>query len=123
MKMMNVAEPRVALTVDDFDEALAFYRDGLGLGQLADWTSDTGQVVVLEAGRATLELLDRAQADSVDRFEAGRHVSGVVRLAFEVDDSESTARRLIKGGAQALHRSRRPGATATPAYGLRTVCN
>ena len=89
-----MTELRVALTVADFDEALRFYRDALGLGQIADWSSETGQVVVLEAGRATLELLDEPQAETVDAIEAGGRVSGAVRLALEVPNSEETARRL-----------------------------
>jgi methylmalonyl-CoA/ethylmalonyl-CoA epimerase len=94
-----VTELRVALTVPDFDEALAFYRDALGLEQIADWSSDDGRVVVLDGGKATLELLDEAQAETVDRVEAGRRVSGTVRLALEVIDSEATARRLVAAGA------------------------
>jgi uncharacterized glyoxalase superfamily protein PhnB len=97
--MANVTELRVALTVEDFGQALAFYRDTLGLEQLADWSSETGQVVVLSAGRATLELLDHAQAETVDAIEAGRRVSGTVRLAMNVADSEDMAQRLIVAGA------------------------
>ena len=55
-------------------------------------------MVVLEAGRATLELFDAAQAEYVDRIEAGARVSGTVRLAFEVPDSEAAARRLAAAG-------------------------
>ncbi len=97
--MPEVTELRVALTVAEFDDALAFYRDALGLQQIADWSSDAGRVVLLEAGRATLELLDDAQATTVDRIEAGQRVSGTVRLALEVTDSESIARRLVAAGA------------------------
>ena len=97
--MPEVTELRVALTVAEFDDALAFYRDALGLQQIADWSSDAGRVVLLEAGRATLELLDHAQATTVDRIEAGQRVSGTVRLALEVTDSESIARRLVAAGA------------------------
>jgi catechol 2,3-dioxygenase-like lactoylglutathione lyase family enzyme len=97
--MGEVTELRVALTVEDFDQALAFYRDVLGLEQVADWSSETGRVVALDAGRATLELFDSAQAESVDAIEAGRRVSGTVRLAVRVPDSESTAARLIAAGA------------------------
>ena len=96
----EVTELRVALTVPDFERALAFYRDALGLEQLADWSSESGRVVLLDAGRATLELLDEAQAETVDRIEAGDRVSGAVRLALEVTDSESTARRLVAAGAE-----------------------
>jgi catechol 2,3-dioxygenase-like lactoylglutathione lyase family enzyme len=94
-----VTELRVALTVDDFDQALRFYRDALGLERTADWSSENGRVVLLEAGRATLELFDEAQAGYVDRIEAGRRVSGSVRLAVEVADSEETAGRLVAAGA------------------------
>jgi lactoylglutathione lyase len=97
---MNVTELRVALTVSDFDQAVAFYRDALGLAQLADWSSESGRVILLEAGRATLELLDEAQAETVDEIEAGRRVSGNVRLALEVRDSEESARRLVAAGAE-----------------------
>ena len=90
---------RVALTVDDFDQALRFYRDALGLEQTADWSSDDGRVVLLEAPSGTLELLDERQAAVIDDVEAGKRVSGAVRLAVEVADSEETAQRLIAAGA------------------------
>jgi methylmalonyl-CoA/ethylmalonyl-CoA epimerase len=96
--MSSVTELRVALTVPDFDQAVAFYRDALGLEQVADWSSEEGKVVLLEGGKATLELLDEAQAELVDEVEAGRRVSGTVRLALEVTDSGETARRLVGAG-------------------------
>jgi catechol 2,3-dioxygenase-like lactoylglutathione lyase family enzyme len=98
--MAQVRALRVVLTVPDFDEGLRFYRDALGLRQVADWSSDGGRVVLLEAGRATLELFDEAQAETVDRIEAGRRVSGTVRLALDVPESASTARRLVEAGAE-----------------------
>jgi methylmalonyl-CoA/ethylmalonyl-CoA epimerase len=97
--MASVTELRIALTVQDFDQALAFYRDALGLEQIADWSSEAGRVVALDAGRATLELFDDAQAETVDAAEAGRRVSGTVRLAAKVTDSEDMARRLVAAGA------------------------
>jgi hypothetical protein len=39
------------------------------------------------------------QAEAVDAIEAGRRVSGTVRLALEVPDSEGAARRLVAAGA------------------------
>jgi methylmalonyl-CoA/ethylmalonyl-CoA epimerase len=98
----EVTELRVALTVADFDEAVAFYRDALGLRQVADWSADDGRVIVLDAGRATLELFDEAQAAKVDAIEAGRRVSGPVRLALEVTDSDDTAERLLAAGAERM---------------------
>lgn len=95
-----VAELRVALTVADFDQAVAFYGEALELEQLADWSDEHGRVIVFSAGRATLEVFDEAQAARVDAIEAGRRVSGTVRLAFEVADSAETARRLVEAGAE-----------------------
>ena len=92
---------RIALTVADFDEAVAFYRDALALEQLADWSGDDGRVILLDAGRAELELFDERQAESVDRIEVGRRVSGTVRLALEVDDLDGIVQRLVAAGATA----------------------
>jgi uncharacterized glyoxalase superfamily protein PhnB len=47
-------------------------------------------------------LLDDAQAATVDRIEAGQRVSGTVRLALEVSDSDSIARRLVAAGAEQM---------------------
>jgi catechol 2,3-dioxygenase-like lactoylglutathione lyase family enzyme len=50
--MANVTELPVALTVKEFDQALAFYRDVLGLKQIADWSSRTaGPSPLTRAGR------------------------------------------------------------------------
>jgi catechol 2,3-dioxygenase-like lactoylglutathione lyase family enzyme len=98
----TVKELRLALTVADFDRALAFYRDALGLPELAAWEAEGARVVILDAGRATLELLDEGQAAVVDEIEVGRRVAGPVRIAFEVDDSAQTAERLVEAGAERL---------------------
>lgn len=96
-------EFRIALTVPDFDAAVAFYRDALGMEQLADWSGDDGRVILLAAGtRATLELFDEAQAAKVDGIEAGKRVSGTVRLALEADDSDKLAQRLVAAGAERM---------------------
>ncbi len=100
--MSVVKELRIALTVDDFDAALAFYRDVLGLEERDMWVSEGARGVILEAGRATLELFDEGQAAMVDEIEVGRRVAGPVRLAFEVDDSRSTAEQLELAGAERI---------------------
>ncbi|HZC75381.1 MAG TPA: VOC family protein [Gaiellaceae bacterium] len=108
-------ELRVVLTVPDFEEALAFYRDALGLEQLADWSGEDGRVILLDAGHATIELFDERQAESVDRIEAGRRVSGQVRLAVETGDLEAVQERLVAAGAQA------EAAPVVPPWGGRNV--
>jgi lactoylglutathione lyase len=102
MPQSPVRELRLALTVEDYDQAVAFYRDVLGLPLLESWDEPAGSGAVLDAGRATLELLSVPQAELVDRVEVGARVAGPVRVALEVADSAGTARRLVAGGAQAL---------------------
>jgi lactoylglutathione lyase len=97
-----VRELRVALTVDNYEEALAFYRDVLGLPVVKAFDQPEGSGVVLDAGRATLELLSTGQAALVDGIEVGSRMAGPVRLAMEVGDSAATARALVAGGAELL---------------------
>lgn len=96
----RVLELRVALTVEDYDGALAFYRDGLGLEVEESWERPDGSGAILPAGRATLELLSTTAAETIDRVEAGSRVSGAVRLALEVADSAAVGARLVQAGAE-----------------------
>jgi lactoylglutathione lyase len=95
-----VKELRVAVTVEDYDGALRFYRDVLGLPVEESWDHPEGSGAVLAAGRATLELLSPGQAALVDDVEVGQRVAGPVRLALEVDDSATTAEALAAAGAE-----------------------
>jgi predicted enzyme related to lactoylglutathione lyase len=97
--MTGVRELRLVVTADDYDEALRFYRDVLGLEQRAAFASDGGRVTILEAGRATLEITDPPHAEYIDQVEVGRRVAGHVRVAFEVDDSAAATRELEAAGA------------------------
>ena len=98
----GVRELCVALTVDDLDRAAMLYRDDLGLPVVQERETPLGQGLVLAVERATLELVDEAQADHIDRVEVGRRVSGPVRLAFEVSDVGTIAVSLQERGAIVL---------------------
>lgn len=95
----RVHELRLVVTAADYDEALRFYRDVLGLPERAAFSSPDGRVTILEAGRATLELTDPNHAEFIDEVEVGRRVAGHVRVAFQVDDSTATTARLADAGA------------------------
>ncbi len=100
---MDVRELRLVVTVDDYEEALAFYRDALGLHERAAYAAPNGgRVTLLDAGRATIELADAAQADYIDEVEVGRRVAGKFRLAFEVPDAAAATQRLAGAGASVL---------------------
>jgi catechol 2,3-dioxygenase-like lactoylglutathione lyase family enzyme len=97
-----VRELRLALTVDEYERALEFYRDVLGLPVVESWDAPEGSGAILDAGRATLELLSVAQAELVDSVEVGERVAGPVRIALEVADSVATADKLVAAGAERL---------------------
>src|SRR6266508_3028851 len=98
----GVREHRVAATAEDYDQALRFYRDVLGLRIRAAYSSPDGRVTILEAGRATLELADPGYAAYIDEVEVGRRVAGHIRIAFEVDDSPAVTTTLAGAGARVI---------------------
>ena len=102
MTTSSVTEMRLVVTAADYDEALRFYRDVLGMPEQAAFSSDGGRVTILDAGRATLELADPAHADYVDRVEVGRRVAGHIRVALQVADSREATQRVVAAGARLL---------------------
>jgi predicted enzyme related to lactoylglutathione lyase len=95
-------ELRVAVTTDDWERVVAFYRDGLGLDPAALWT-DRGRGQMFRAGRASLEVFDPAYAAAVDEIEVGERVTGQVRFAFEVPDIHAAIERALQFGATLVH--------------------
>lgn len=91
---------RLVVEAADFNEALAFYRDALGLAEQAAFQGDNdARVVILDAGRATLELCNTAQKEMIDAVEVGRPASPRIRVAFEVVDAAGMTTRLVDAGA------------------------
>ncbi|MFF5217450.1 VOC family protein [Micromonospora sp. NPDC000442] len=97
----TVRQLRLVVQADDYDAAVRFYRDVLGLPEQAAFSgSDDAQVVILDAGRATLEIANPAQKRMIDNVEVGRQVAPRIRVAFEVDDTAATTDRLVAAGAE-----------------------
>jgi lactoylglutathione lyase len=99
----GVRELRLVVTTSDYDDALRFYRDVLGLREQETFTSPGGgRLTILEAGRATMEVADRAYAEYIDEVEVGHRVAGRIRVAFQVDDSAATTRAAEAAGANVI---------------------
>ncbi len=104
----GVLQMRLVVQVDEYDEAVQFYRDILGTSEeLQVHGADGAKVTILDVGRATLELSNRDQVDMIDAVEVGRRVSPRIRVAFEVADVENATDRLVAGGAELVARPTR----------------
>ena len=105
-----VRQLRLVVEAEDFDAALAFYRDVLGLREQEAYSGAAGErVAILDAGRATLEIANPAQKRMIDEVEVGRQVAPRMRVAFEVADSAAVTDALAAAGAEVL-----AGPTETP---------
>lgn len=99
----RVRQLRLVVAAEDYEAAVTFYRDVLGLPEQAAFAGDGGaQVVILDAGRATLEIANPAQKRMIDEVEVGRQVAPRLRVAFEVDDTAARAAEAVAGGATEL---------------------
>jgi lactoylglutathione lyase len=99
----RVHEMRLVVTATDYDDALTFYRDALGLPELGAFASpDGGRVTILDAGRGTLELTDPRNAAYIDEVEVGRRVAGHIRVAFGVSNTAITTQRLVTAGGELI---------------------
>jgi catechol 2,3-dioxygenase-like lactoylglutathione lyase family enzyme len=98
-----IRQLRLVVTVQDYDQAVVFYRDVLEMRLLDLWSSpDGGRGALLDAGRATLEITDEKNAEFIDEVEVGRRVAGHIRVALEVDDARTTTAAAVEGGAELI---------------------
>lgn len=95
-----VRQLRLIVEAEDYEAAVTFYRDVLGLTEQAAFEGEgDARATILDAGRATLELSNPAQIRMIDDVEADGRRSAKIRIAFEVDDSATTTKNLVAGGA------------------------
>ncbi len=93
---------RLIIETDDFDEAVRFYRDVLGMTeQPAFATEGDDRVAILLAGNATIELASPRHAREIDRVEGAPYRPGP-RLALEVGDSAAAFSAATAAGAEPL---------------------
>lgn len=100
---MKIKELRIILTTDQLEETIRFYREQMGLTTSKEWRESTGNGIILEAGRASLELVDSLHAELIDSIEVGQRIAGPVRLAFNLGTGiEEVGSHLGKNGAKLL---------------------
>jgi catechol 2,3-dioxygenase-like lactoylglutathione lyase family enzyme len=98
-----VRQLRLVVEAEDYEAALVFYRDVLGLPEQESYEGEgDARVTILDAGRATLELSNPAQVRLIDRVEADGQPSARLRVAFEVEDTAAVTAELVEAGAELI---------------------
>ena len=103
---MSLSVSMLTLLVRDYDEAIRYYRDVLGLALIEDTQqSETKRWVVIGAGQARL-LLAKAKSET-ETARIGDQTGGRVFLFVDTDDFDADFDRLSKAGVDFLEPPRR----------------
>jgi catechol 2,3-dioxygenase-like lactoylglutathione lyase family enzyme len=103
---MSLKVATVALVVDEYDRAIAFYRDVLGLELVSDVELGGGKRWVAVAGTGGARLL-LARAEGERQTSAiGNQTGGRVGFFLETDDFERDHARLVAAGVRFLEEPR-----------------
>jgi predicted enzyme related to lactoylglutathione lyase len=96
-----VVQLRLVVEADDYDQAVTFYRDVLGLQEQEAFEAEGegAKVTILHAGYATLEIANPEQRRMIDELEDGHPTTPRQRVAFEVPDAEERTQKLVDAGA------------------------
>ena len=98
----RVLQLRLVVEAADYDAAVRFYRDVLGMREEGAFTAQghpDARVTILDAGRATLELANPEHKRAIDEVEVGRQVAPKLRVALEVADTAAVTDTLVEAGA------------------------
>lgn len=109
---MKATLDHIGIAVRDLDEALAFYRDALGLevGGLEEVPSEHVRARFVPVGEAALELLEATSAASAIARSIGRRGPGIHHITLRVDDIEAALAGLRARGVRLVDDHPRPGA-------------
>src|SRR6267378_7387887 len=108
---MNPSVAHVVIAVTSIPEALAFYRDVLGLTPERPETADGATIVTLHFGGVDVELLEPSDPGSpVAKFLAKRG-PGIHHVCYRVPDLDATLARCRAAGYQLVDT---PSAGSTP---------
>ena len=109
---MKATLDHVGIAVADLREALAFYRDALGLEIDApeEVASQRVRAHFVPAGGAALELLEATADDSPIAKYVAKRGPGLHHITLRVDDLTAALARLKAHGVRLIDETPRPGA-------------
>jgi methylmalonyl-CoA/ethylmalonyl-CoA epimerase len=102
----------LGVAVPDLAQALAFYRDTLGLTctHTEEVPDQQVRVAFLPVGDGDIELLEPTSAESpIAKFMAKQGRGGIHHVALRVSDLPGTLARLQAAGVELIDRAPRPG--------------
>ena len=107
---MNSSVAHIGIAVTSIQEALAFYRDVLGLSPGTPETADGSTIVSLHFGPVDVELLESNDpASPVAKFLAKRG-PGIHHICYRVSDLDAALARCRAAGYHLIDETPRRGA-------------
>ena len=109
---MKATLDHIGIAVKDLAEALAFYRDALGLEIEApeDVASQHVRAHFIRVGESSLELLEATAPESAIARYVDKRGPGIHHITLRVDDLAAVLARLKAKGIRLVDESPRPGA-------------
>jgi len=109
---MKATLDHVGIAVADLGEALAFYRDALGLEieMPEEVASQRVRAHFIPAGEAAIELLEATAEDSPIAKYVARRGPGLHHITLRVDDIRAALARLKEKGVRLIDEAPREGA-------------
>ncbi len=109
---MKARLDHIGIAVANLDEALAFYRDALGLEVSVphDVPTERVRATFVPVGGPALELLEPTAPDSIVARFLERRGPGIHHITLLVDDLEAVLERLRARGVRLLDETPRAGA-------------
>ncbi len=102
----RISELRLVIEAQDWDAAVEFYRDALGLPLREGYANGDSAQIVLEAGSASIELvhpeLPPADSGRDAPTDLAAPSSPRIRLVVRSDDARETAAALHRAGADVV---------------------
>ena len=111
-KNMKATIDHIGIAVSNLEEALTFYRDGLGLevGAPEEVASQRVRAHFIPVGESAIELLEATAEDSPIAKYVARRGPGLHHITLRVDDLAGALAQLKARGVRLIDDAPRPGA-------------
>ena len=112
---MKATLDHIGVAVRGLSDAIAFYRDALGLevSEAADVPTERVRAVFVRVGDASIELLEPTAPDSALARSIERRGEGLHHITLAVDDLTAALAQLKARGVRLVDDTPRPGAHGT----------